>query len=233
MTATDSKSRSFDPDLFRFLRQLEKNNKREWFHANKDWYESSVRHPALQFISDFGPHLAKISRHFSADPRPVGGSLFRIHRDVRFSGDKRPYKTSVGIQFRHKKAKDVHAPGFYLHLQPGSVFAGIGIWHPDSTSLKKVRRELAANPARWKRVINGKEFSATYELEGESLKRPPRGYEADHPLIEDLKRKDFLAVARLTQKQVTSSGFLDEYAALCRTGAPFAKLLCNAIDVPF
>ena len=233
MTPTDSKSRSFRPDLFRFLRQLEENNKREWFHANKDLYESSVRHPALQFISDFGPHLAKISRNFSADPRPVGGSLFRIHRDVRFSRDKRPYKTSVGIQFRHKKAKDVHAPGFYLHLQPGYVFAGIGIWHPDSASLKKIRDELVANPAGWRRVVNGKKFSAIYELEGESLKRPPRGYDAEHPLVEDLKRKDFIAVVKLTQNQVTSPGFLNEYATLCRSGSQFIKLLCEAIGVPF
>jgi uncharacterized protein (TIGR02453 family) len=224
---------SFSPDLFRFLRQLKKNNEREWFHANKKWYETSVRHPALQFISDFGPRLEKISRHFDADPRPVGGSLFRIHRDVRFSRNKQPYKTSVGIQFRHKQAKDVHAPGFYLHLEPGSVFAGIGIWHPDSTSLKKIRDALVADPRRWRRVVNGKRFSATYELEGDSLKRPPRGYDHEHPLVEDLKRRDFMAVTRMTQKQVTAAGFLDDYADLCRAGVPFIRLLCEAVEVPF
>lgn len=233
MTARDSSSRHFNADLFKFLRQLKQNNKREWFHANKDWYETSVRHPALQFISDFGPRLAKISKHFNADPRPVGGSLFRIHRDVRFSRDKSPYKTSVGIQFRHKQARDVHAPGFYLHLQPGSVFAGIGMWHPDSPSLKKLRDALVAEPARWKRIVNGKKFSATYQLEGDRLKRPPRGYDADHPLIEDIKRKDFIAVAKLTQKRATSAGFIDDYAALCGAAKPFMRFLCEAVDVPF
>ena len=233
MSQIDSSSKSFNPDLFRFLRQLKENNSRDWFHGNKAWYESAVRHPAQQFISDFGPRLAKISPHFNADPRPVGGSLFRIHRDVRFARDKSPYKISVGIQFRHKKAKDVHAPGFYLHLEPGSVFAGIGIWHPDSASLKLIRDALVADPRRWKRVLAGKRFSATYELAGDSLKRPPRGYDAEHPLVEDLKRKDFLAVAKLTQKKATSAGFIDEYAALCRAGTPFMKLLCEAVGVPF
>lgn len=233
MPKTSSSPKAFHPDLFKFLRQLKENNTRDWFHGNKEWYESSVRHPAQQFISDFGPLLARLSSHFNADPRPVGGSLFRIHRDVRFARDKSPYKTSVGIQFRHKQAKDVHAPGFYLHLQPGSVFAGIGIWHPDSASLKKIRDALVTDPRRWKRVIAGKKFSATYELAGDSLKRPPRGYDAEHPLVEDLKRKDFLAVAKLTQKQATSAGFLDEYAALCRAGTPFMKLLCEAVGVPF
>jgi len=226
-------SSSFSPRLFRFLRDLAQNNNREWFHAAKDRYESDVRHPALRLISDFGPLLATISPHFTADPRPVGGSLFRIHRDVRFSRDKSPYKTSVGIQFRHKQARDVHAPGFYLHLEPGSVFAGIGLWHPDSKSLKQLRDALVADPARWRRVVNGKRFAAAYELSGESLKRPPRGYDPDHTLIDDLKRKDFIAVATLTQKQVTSPGFLQHYVELCRSGRPFMKLLCEAIAIPF
>jgi uncharacterized protein (TIGR02453 family) len=233
MRNTDSSSKSFHPNLFEFLRELKQNNNREWFHANKERYESIVRHPAQQFISDFGPRLGKISEQFSADPRPVGGSLFRIHRDVRFSRDKSPYKTSVGIQFRHKKAKDVHSPGFYLHLEPGSVFAGIGMWHPDSASLKMIRNAIVNDPRRWKRVLAGKRFSSLYELAGDRLKRPPRGYDAEHPLLEDLKRKDFLAVAKLTQKQVTSSGFLDEYAALCRASTPFMKLLCEAVGVSF
>lgn len=226
-------ARSFSPDLFRFLRELKANNDKAWFTANKEWYESSLRHPALQFISDFGPRLEKISPHFSADPRPVGGSLFRIHRDVRFARDKSPYKTSVGIQFRHKQARDVHAPGFYLHLEPRSVFAGVGLWHPDSASLKRIRDALVADPRRWQRVLAGKRFSSTYDLAGDSLKRPPRGYDPDHPLVDDLKRKDFMAVAPLTQKAATSPGFIDEYARLCRAAEPFMKFLCSAVGVPY
>jgi uncharacterized protein (TIGR02453 family) len=233
MTATRPRPRAFTPELFRFLRDLDANNDRDWFHASKERYESVARHPALAFISDFGPELEKISRHFSADPRPVGGSLFRIHRDVRFSPDKRPYKTHIGIQFRHKLARDVHAPGFYLHLEPGSSFAGAGIWRPDSATLKSVRDVLAAEPDRWRRVKAGKRFSSVFELSGDSLKRAPCGYDPEHPLIEDLKRKDFVAMTGLTQTRITARGFLDDFARLCRAASPFMKFLCDAVQVPF
>ena len=86
----------FTDEFFRFLRELKKNNNREWFQANKQRYEKEVRDPALQFIADFAPHLKKINSHFLADPRPNGGSLFRIYRDIRFSADKSPYKTHLG-----------------------------------------------------------------------------------------------------------------------------------------
>lgn len=223
----------FSPALFKFLRDLRANNDRDWFQANKERYEDKLRHPAQQFISDFGPRLAKISPHFNADPRPVGGSLFRIYRDVRFSKDKSPYKTHTGIQFRHKAGKDAHAPGFYLHLEPGQVFMGAGIWHPDGPSLKKIRDHLVADPAAWKRAVNGKRFRELFELSGDSLKRPPRGYDPDHPLIEDLKRKDFIAVTRLKQGDVTRTDFIDHFTRLCRAGKPLMRYLCDAVGVPF
>lgn len=224
---------SFDEELFEFLRQLRSHNRRNWFQSNKERYEEHVKHPALQFISDFGPRLRQISPEFVADPRPAGGSLFRIYRDVRFSKDKSPYKTSVGIQFRHKQAKDVHAPGFYLHLEPDSCFMGLGIWHPDGPTLNRIRQSLAEHPTRWKRVIGGKRLSQSFKLGGESLKRAPRGYDPEHPLIEDLKRKDFIAVTELTESAVTSPGFLDVYAQLCKDGSPLVRFLCEAIGVPF
>ena len=139
MTTTSKQPRHFRPHLFKFLKDLESNNNRDWFQANKARYEDQIKEPALQFISDFGPLLRKVSPHFRADPRPNGGSLFRIYRDVRFAKDKRPYKTHTGIQFRHEAGRDAHAPGFYLHLESGRVFVGAGIWHPDSTSLRKIQ----------------------------------------------------------------------------------------------
>lgn len=226
-------NQSFPPELFDFLRDLRRNNRREWFQANKERYEDHVRHPALQFISDFGPLLRKISPNYVADPRPVGGSMFRIHRDVRFSKDKSPYKTAVGIQFRHKQAKDVHSPGFYLHLEPDGCFAGLGIWHPDGASLARIRAFLVDNSSRWRRTLAGKRFQEEFQLGGDSLKRPPKGYDPDHPLIEDLKRKDFIAYTPLDDSVVTSPGFLQEYARLGRTGAPFVRLLADAVGVDF
>ena len=127
------------PELTKFLRQLAKNNNREWFQKNKERYEGEVRDPLLRFVEAFGPRLQKISPHFVADPKKMGGSLFRIYRDTRFSRDKSPYKTFCGVQFRHERAKDVHAPGFYLHIQPDEVFVGVGLWHPEGDTLRLIR----------------------------------------------------------------------------------------------
>ena len=128
--ATTTAQASFRPELFAFLEELKANNDREWFAANRDRYEEELLEPAMDFIAAFAPKLEKISPNFRADPRPSGGSLFRIYRDTRFSKDKTPYKTNVGIHFRHELARDAHAPGFYLHIGPGEAFAGAGIWHP-------------------------------------------------------------------------------------------------------
>jgi uncharacterized protein (TIGR02453 family) len=223
----------FTPAFFRFLRELADNNRRTWFQENRSRYERHVREPALKFVGDFAPYLMRISPHFRADPRPVGGSLFRIHRDTRFSRDKRPYKTAVGIQFRHERGKDAHAPGFYLHLEPGNVFMGVGIWHPDPNTLGAIRQHIVENSRQWSRIARGKQFAARFDLAGDSLKRPPRGFDADHPLIEDLKRKDFIAIAKLKQSTVVQPGLIDRFAAACRAGAPFVRYLCAAVDVPF
>ncbi len=232
MTSTPAEPH-FTPALFAFLRELKANNQRDWFQANKNSYEEHVKDAALRFISDFGPWLRKISAQIDADPRPVGGSLFRIYRDVRFARDKSPYKTHVGIHFRHKQGKDAHAPGYYLHLEPGQIFGGAGIWHPDGAALKKIRDAIVARPADWKRVTGSGSFAKRFELAGESLKRVPRGYDPDHPLVEDLKRKDFFGLTSFTQEEATSSGFLKRFHAACRDAAPLMRFLCRAVDAPF
>ena len=142
---------SFGPELFAFLVELRANNDRDWFAANKARYEADVLEPALAFIEDFGFRLQGISPHFRADPRRSGGSLFRIHRDTRFSKDKSPYKTNTGMYFRHERGKDAHAPGYYLHLAPGEVFGGGGIWHPDAPALAAIREAIVRDPDGWRR----------------------------------------------------------------------------------
>lgn len=111
------------PKLFSFFRDLKKNNDRDWFEANRARYERDVREPLLAFTDAFAEPLYKISPHFRAEPKKVGGSLFRIFRDVRFSKDKSPYKTHAGVHFRHERARDVHAPGFYLAPDFPKAFA--------------------------------------------------------------------------------------------------------------
>jgi len=224
---------SFTSDLYDFLSDLERNNRREWFQEHKPRYEADLKEPALQFIRDFAPRLAKISPHFDAIPKAVGGSLFRIYRDTRFSKDKTPYKTHCGIHFRHETAKDAHAPGFYLHIAADEAFVGTGMWHPDPKTAGKVRAAIAADPAGWKRAIGGKAFRADWELAGDSLKRPPRGFDAEHPLIEDLKRKDFMALTPLSSDRVLAPGFLTDFAKCCKVGAPLVKFICGALKAPY
>ncbi len=223
----------FNSDLFKFLRDLEANNEREWFNASKERYIDSVQEPALTFITDFGPRLARISPHFRADARVQGGSLFRIYRDTRFSNDKTPYKTNTGVHFRHERSKDAHAPGYYLHLQPGECFMGVGLWRPETKVAYAIREAIADDPARWRKAAYGKRFTDVYTLAGESLQRPPKGFEPDHPYIRDLKRKDFMASMRLSQKQVTAPDFIDEFESLCKRATPFMSFLCDAVGVGF
>lgn len=228
-----SGTQSFSPALFTFLRELRANNDREWFKANKPRYEETVQEPALEFVSAFEPHLHAISPHFVADPRPVGGSLFRIYRDTRFSKDKSPYKTHTGIHFRHELARTAHAPGFYLHLAPGQVFIAAGIWRPDTETLGRIRAAIAAAPERWTATTSTRPFVDDYRLGGESLKRPPAGYDSEHPLIDELRRKDFIAVRSLDEKAVCSVGFLEQLGRRYAVTGPFVRLLCDAIGVPF
>ena len=226
-------ARYFTPKLFTFLNDLARNNTREWFKEHQDDYERYVREPALDFINDFAKPLERISPHFVADSRKVGGSLFRIQRDTRFSSDKTPYKENTGVQFRHARAKDVHAPGFYLNLQPGECYMGVGLWRPETKVAYVIRERIDEDQAGWKKASRGKRFTDVFTVTGESLTRPPRGYAADHPLIDDLKRKDFIASTRLSQKAVTSDGFIKVFENYCKRSAPFMKFLCEAVDVPF
>lgn len=221
--------RYFTKATFSFLRDLAENNDREWFAENKSRYEDHIKDPALRLISDFGPHLARISPHFMATPR----SLFRIYRDTRFSKDKSPYKTTAGIHFRHERSKDAHAPGFYFHLEPKRVFVAMGIWHPQSSALRGIREHIVEDPTGWKRASRGKKFSEAFALEGDSLKRAPRGIDPEHPLIEDLKRKDFIGVRHVPQTFATSDDLVKELGAAFKTGAPLVRYLCAALGVRF
>ncbi len=221
--------RYFSRRTFAFLRDLEENNDRAWFASHRDRYERDVREPALRLIEDFGPHLAKLSPHFRATPR----SLFRIHRDTRFSKDKSPYKTAIGVQFRHDLGKDAHAPGFYFHLAPGEVFLALGIWHPDAVALRSIRERIADDGTGWKRASRGRKFAATFRLEGDSLQRPPKGFDADHPLVDDLRRKDFIGVRDVTQAFATSKNLPGALAEQYRAGLPLMRFLCEALSVPF
>ena len=223
----------FTPRTLAFLVELAANNDREWFLANKSRYLADARDPALAFIADFARPLRRISPHFRADPRVSGGSLFRIYRDTRFSRDKSPYKTHIGIQFRHEAGRDAHAPGFYLHIEPGNCFAGAGVWRPAGPALRRIREGIDEDGPGWKRASRGRRFRESFELAGNSLVRAPRGFSMDHPLIEDLRRKDFIAVAPLTEDDIVSASLVEEFARLCAAAQPLQRWLCGALGVPW
>jgi len=223
----------FGPEFFEFLVELWANNNREWFRINNMRYESVVREPLLAFVSDFAVPLREISRYYVADPRPVGGSIFRVYRDTRFSRDKTPYKTHAAAHFRHEASRDAHAPGFYLHLEPGNVYGGAGIWQPDPESLRRVRDAIAANPVRWQGIVSDESLRTRGRFEGESLKRPPQGYDPNHPLIEDLKRKDFIYSTSFSEEDACAPGFIDLFSGACKAAAPYLEFLTTAIGLPW
>lgn len=225
--------KGYPADTLKFLRSLKRNNDRDWFNANKPRYEDAIVAPSMQFIADMSEKLPAISPHFTAIPKKVGGSMMRIYRDTRFGKDKSPYKTNIGIQFRHEVGKDVHAPGFYVHVEPKSVFIGVGIWRPEPKVAKLIREAIVEDPAAWKKATRGKTFAQIMELTGESLKRPPRGFDPEHTYIEDLKRKDFIAIRELTEDDISSATFLKETLATFRKSKALMQFLCDALEVPF
>lgn len=221
----------FESSFFDFFIELGKNNDREWFAENKPRYKRDVVGPLQEFIIAMEPRLEEVSPHYVCDPRGNGGSMFRIYRDVRFSKDKRPYKEHAACQFRHVMAKDVHAPGFYVHIEPredgGQVFFGGGVWRPDPRALNRIREDIRDRPEEWADIRD------LLSSDGESLKRPPRGFSADEPHIEDIKRKSFFAMSNGDSDLAGSPQFIDRVAATFAEASPLMRFICRAVDAPF
>ncbi len=225
--------KGFGPATVGFLKELGANNNREWFQANKHRYEAEVLTPALDFIGAMGAELEGFAPHFTALPKRLGGSLMRVYRDVRFSRNKVPYKTNIGIQFRHEQGKDVHAPGYYLHIESTRCFFAAGMWRPAPEALLAIRNRIAEKPAAWRRMLEDREFNDAFRLGGEALKRPPRGFDADLPYIEDIKRKSFIGGCDFPVANAANPGFVGEAAATLAKAGPLMAFLCAAVNVPF
>lgn len=219
----------FSRETIQFLVDLAAHNDKTWFTANKGRYETEVRDRAMRFVAEMGPRMAKFSSHLVADPRPVGGSLSRIYRDLRFSPDKRPYRTNVGIHFYHEKVDQgaESLPGFYLHIMPGESFVASGVWHPAPPALLKIRQRIVAKPSEWARAHKG------VELGGESLKRVPPGFDAESPVAEDLKRKDFIASVDLPDASIVSAEFPTRFLAACARLQPLNDFVATAAGIPW
>lgn len=223
----------FRTETLDFLQDLEVHNDKAWFEANRSRYEEHVRGPMLRFIDDLRAPLRRVSRHVVADPRKQGGSMFRIHRDLRFSSDPSPYKTHAGAQFRHEQGRDVHAPGYYLHLEPGNCGMAAGIWHPPTPVLSRVRERIVDQPGSWTRARNAVLTDGWELTTDDQLQRAPKGFDPDHPHIADLRLKSLAAWRHLDEDEVVGDDFLDRFVDHCHHARPLVRFLCRALDLPF
>lgn len=217
----------FTPALFTFLRSLKRHNDREWFAAHRARYVADVEAPMLQFVADFAPKLRKISRAYVADPRKSGGSMFRIYRDTRFSNDKSPFKTWVAARFPQEARKETDSvPAFYLHLSAGECYGGGGVYHIEMPALTRIRQHIVASPQKWAVVRK-----SGVEIEGDTLKRCPAGFDPAHKFVEDLKRKDLYTLADFTERDVVAADFLDRYVEACAKAAPLLEFLTKGLGL--
>jgi uncharacterized protein (TIGR02453 family) len=214
-------------ETLNFIKDVADNNDRDWFAANKDRYEAA-RADVLGFIEELIPLLAATDPTFSIDT-PAKKCLMRIYRDVRFSKNKDPYKNNYGISL-NVKSNGVPNPEYYLHLQPGKSFFGVGFWMPEAPVLKKIREEIDYNTEEFLEIINADSFNKTFSLSKEdSLKNAPKGYEIDHPQIDLLKLKSFIAIYPFTDKEILNTGILNKLKSAFENIQPFVLFLRNAV----
>ncbi|MEP6632852.1 MAG: DUF2461 domain-containing protein [Luteimonas sp.] len=224
----------FTDKSLKFLRGLVRNNNREWFHEYKADYEAYVRGPFQKLLTDLQPDLRVVSAHFRAEPKAVGGSLFRIHRDTRFANDKSPYKGWQGARLFHERARELAAPSFYLHLQPGGCFVGAGLWHPGAETLRRTRQFIFENPGSWKAAAHAPAFRSRYDLDDEDkLVRNPRGFPPEFECIDDLRRRNFVAYRMIDDGTMLGPKLRQTLAKDLKALGPFVDYLCASLDLEF
>lgn len=224
----------FSDESFRFLRGLRRNNKREWFLANRDRYEAAVKRPMAALVEEMDARFATIAPEICGDPRR---SVFRIHRDVRFSPDKSPYKTHAACWFYHQDAgkgvgQAAHGgAGFYFHIEPDASIVGAGLWMPSSDALKLVRQAIGSDHAAFRRTLGARAFVRRFGSLSEEavMRRVPRGFDPDHPAADLLRFRSFTVTRQLAPAEVTSSRLPDllerEYELL----VPMVRWLNSAL----
>ncbi|SFV31530.1 DUF2461 domain-containing protein [Thermoflavifilum thermophilum] len=220
---------TIQPSTLGFLRQLRQHNHRAWFEQHRDEY--------LLARADVEQLVAGVIEKFSQIDSAIAGlepkdCLFRIYRDTRFSKDKTPYKTHLAASF-HRNGKKVHAPGYYLHLEPGGKsFIGGGIWHPFPEDLKKIRQEIDYNLEEFEQILHQPAFRRRFGqlTDEEALQRPPKGYAADHPGIAYLKMRNFVVGHEISDEEVLSPKLLNQIVSSFALMKPFIDFLSRALD---
>ena len=216
----------FTPATLTFLRALKRNNNRAWFLERKADYERDVQRPMQLVIERLGREFESFAPEQMADPKK---SLYRIWRDTRFSGDKRPLKTNVAAVFPHRRGTRHTSAGFYIEIEAKWVFAGGGLYMPEPASLLRIREQIAKTPADFRSIVTSEPLMRLGGVHGECLKRVPRGFRSDHPAADDLKRKQFLAFKEWPPELMTSPEFWDEVLPVFRAIAPMVRYLNDAM----
>ena len=212
--------KTFNPDVFPFFKKLEANNNREWFEANKEEFkllETDVKQ-LMQIIADNLKFHDKIEK----------SKIFRIYRDVRFSKNKIPYKTHFGLSF--KREKPALRGGYYLHLEPGKSFLGVGFWAPEKEDLLRIRKELEVGADEYRQIIEKKTLKKYWgSLSGDEVKTAPNGFSKDHPDIDLIKKKQHVFIKNITDQHVHSKDFVDIIDEHFKTIRPFFDYMSNVL----
>jgi len=211
-----------------YLRSLKRNNNRTWFEKHKSEFESEVKFPMQCLIASLQPYFESFAPEYDVNPKR---SLFRIYRDIRFSKDKTPYKTHVAAHFVLRgKPKGTEGSGYYVHIEPGEVFVGGGIYMPAGDQLKKIRRAISDRQKEFLAIVTDKGFVKLFgAIEGERLKRIPQGYEEGHPMREWLKLKQFFVGVEWTEAKSFKPLFAKEVARVFETASPLVRFLNDAM----
>lgn len=217
-----------------FLRDLAAHNDRKWFEANRDRCEEDLWVPCRALVRGILAEIAGPFPRITGSDKGVGGSLTRLHRDTRFGKDKRPFHSHVGMHFWHTSGKKMEVPGFFLRVDPDEVLVATGMHGPEPGDLDRIRRAIDGDPKGWDRAARGPGFVKAWGgLEGESLKRVPAPWAADHRHGEDLRRKDFTGFARWKAAEATKAGFAGRLAAQWKASDPLMGFLCGALGLPW
>ncbi len=217
--------KGFPPEGIAFLRDLKRNNNREWFLEHKQTYETKVKGPMVDFILALQPEMKKIAPEIEVSPK----SIFRIYRDVRFSQDKSPYKPHVSASFDPRNLRNM-AAGLYIHVEPNRLMIAGGLYHPDSGQLLAVRNRIASRHRKLRGIIGSSEFKRLFgKLEGEQLSRMPRGFAEDHPAADLLRYKQYLAWVELPASVAKTSKLLPESVKYFKGMIPLIRFLNAAL----
>jgi len=219
----------FSPEALKFLRGLKRNNDREWFQARKDVYERELKTPMLALVGEINEEMLRFAPE---NVRPPQKAMMRIYRDIRFSKDKRPYKTNVAAWWARTGLEKTSGGGYYFHLSPDEVVIAAGVYMPEREQLLAIRRHLVEHHAELRRVLEGKKLrSLMQEFDGLRLSRPPKGFSADDPAMDLLLCRQWGVAAHLPPETATKPALLKEIVERFKAAAPMVDLL-NAPLVP-